>query len=111
MTDYRETHTVEAGPDGSDKPVLAMRFRYTEAGGRGRPRTLRLRHRLWAPAEIERALRGARLTPIARWGGFDGAALDEANATEQHVFLARRGAPPGSPRRLETGKGGRRTGG
>ncbi len=99
LTDYRETHTVEAGPDGPDKPVLAMRFQYTEAARRGRPRTLRLRHRLWSPAEIDRALRGAGLTPIARWGGFDGTPQDEANGTEQHVFLARRGAPPGRPKR------------
>src|SRR6185369_3808052 len=39
--------------------------------------------------DVERLLARAGLTLIATWGGFDGATLD--GATEQHVFLARRG--------------------
>lgn len=95
LTTYRERHTVEAGPDG---PILAMRFDYAEARQRARARTVLLRHRLWSPTEIDRALAAAGLTTIARWSGFDGAPLDDPEASEQHVFLARRGPPP-RPRR------------
>jgi SAM-dependent methyltransferase len=94
LTAYREIHTVRPGPDGPDRPVLGMRFRYTDASGRGRARVLSLRHRLFSPTEIDRALLQADLTPIARWGGFDGAPLDAPEASEQHVYLARAGAPP-----------------
>jgi len=107
LTTYRERHTVEPGPDG---PVLAMRFDYADAEKGGRARTMLLRHRLWSPTEIDRTLATAGLTTIARWSGFDGAPLDDPEASEQHVFLARRGPPP-RPRRnaqrpSKTGKSG-----
>jgi SAM-dependent methyltransferase len=94
-TTYRERHTVEAGPDG---PILVMRFTYADAQKSGRGRTVLLRHRLWSPTEIDRALATAGLTAIARWSGFDGAPLDAPEDSEQHVFLARRGPPPGRRR-------------
>jgi SAM-dependent methyltransferase len=93
-TAYREIHTVEPGPDGPGRPVLAMRFRYTSATGGGRARTVSLRHRLWSPTEIDRALGAAGLTRIAAWGGFDGAPPDAGEPSEQHVYLARSGDPP-----------------
>jgi SAM-dependent methyltransferase len=104
LTAYQETHTVGPGPDGPDRPVLEMRFRYTDlppaGAGRGRARTLTLRHRLFSPADIDGALRAAGLTAIASWGGFDGTPLDQRNPSEQHVYLARAGAPPlARPRR------------
>ena len=34
LTTYRESHTVEPGPEGADKPILAMRFRYSDVRGR-----------------------------------------------------------------------------
>ncbi len=98
VTTYRERHAVEAGPDDPGSRILAMRFDYADAVTGGRRRTLLLRHRLWSPAEIERALARAGLTLIGRWAGFDGAPLDDPGASEQHVFLARRGAPPGRRR-------------
>jgi SAM-dependent methyltransferase len=71
--------------------VLVMTFHHqpVDARGRarGRERRVVLRHRLFTPAEIARALRAARLRPIASWGGFDGQSLDAE--TEQQVFLAR----------------------
>jgi SAM-dependent methyltransferase len=93
-TAYREIHTVEPGPDGPEKPVLAMRFRYQDLSGGARMRTLSLRHRLFSPTEIARALRLAGLTSIAAWGGFDGSPLDADDPSEQHVYLARKGSPP-----------------
>lgn len=96
LTAYRESHTVEAGPDG---PILAMRFRYADAArSTARARTVLLRHRLWSPTEIDAALATAGLTAIARWSGFDGTPLDDPQSSEQHVFLARRGPPPGRRR-------------
>ncbi|HXJ20770.1 MAG TPA: class I SAM-dependent methyltransferase [Polyangia bacterium] len=97
-TTYREIHTVEPGPDGPDRPVLAMRFRYADSSGRGRARTLSLRHRLFSPTEIGQALPLAGLTLIATWGGFDGSPLDASAPSEQHVYLARAGSPQ-PPRR------------
>ncbi|MES1209385.1 MAG: class I SAM-dependent methyltransferase [Pseudomonadota bacterium] len=96
LTAYRESHTVEPGPD--DKPILAMRFRYSDVRG-GRARVVSLRHRLWTPAEVGAALERAGLTVIGRWSGFDGTPLEGAAPSEQHVYLARRGDPPGRPRR------------
>jgi SAM-dependent methyltransferase len=90
-TAYQEVHTVEPGPDG---PILAMRFLYRSPGRGGPGRALALRHRLFSPADVDRALRRARLTPIAAWSGFDGAPLADAAGSEQHVYLARRGPPP-----------------
>ncbi len=98
LTAYQEVHTVGAGPDGPDRPILSMRFRYTDLTGGARARTLSLRHRLFSPTEIDEALRLAGLSPIARWGGFDGTPLDEQNPSEQHVYLARAGAPPSARR-------------
>ncbi|HVV16161.1 MAG TPA: class I SAM-dependent methyltransferase [Polyangia bacterium] len=98
LTAYQESHTVEPGPDGAGKPILAMRFRYSDGRG-GRARVLSLRHRLWTPAEVGGALEGIGLTAIARWSGFDGTPLEDATSSEQHVYLARRGAPPGRPGR------------
>jgi len=97
LTTYRERHRLLAGPDGPGGPILAMRFDYADAGKRGRARTVLLRHRLWSPTEIDRSLAAAGLVTIARWSGFDGAPLEDAEASEQHVFLARRGPPPGRP--------------
>lgn len=104
VTTYRERHSVESGPDGPGHRILAMRFEYADAAAKGRARAVLLRHRLWSPTEIERALQRAGLTGIARWAGFDGTPLADPAASEQHVFLARRGAPPGrrrGPRRPE----------
>jgi SAM-dependent methyltransferase len=74
-----------------DGRILVMTFHHqpVDARGRARGRVRRavLRHRLFTPEEIERALRAARLPLIASWGGFDGRALDPE--TEQQVFLAR----------------------
>jgi SAM-dependent methyltransferase len=95
LTAYRESHTVESSPDGAGNPILAMRFRYEDVGGKLRPRIVSLRHRLWTPAEVEQALPRAGLTSIARWSGFDGAPLEDPAGSEQHVYLARRGDPPG----------------
>ncbi|HVY40649.1 MAG TPA: class I SAM-dependent methyltransferase [Polyangia bacterium] len=123
LTAYRESHTLRPGPDGAAKPILEMRFRYSDAltepgvaersrrgrskepsrgsfpiGGGARARVLSLRHRLWTPAEIDAALARAGLTVIGRWSGFDGAPLGDPADSEQHVYLARRGDPPGRPR-------------
>ncbi len=97
LTAYRESHTVERGPDGGDKPILAMRFRYSDLRG-GRARVRLLRHRLWTPAELGVRLQHAGLTVIGRWSGFDGSLLEDPASSEQHVYLARRGDPPGRPR-------------
>ncbi len=97
VTAYRESHTLRAGPDGAAKPILSMRFRYSDVRG-GRAQVLSLRHRLWTPAEIEAALARAGLTTIGRWSGFDGAPLEHPADSEQHVYLARLGDPPGRPR-------------
>ena len=94
LTTYRESHTVEPGPDGAGKPILAMRFRYTDVRV-GRARVAALRHRLWTPAELGARLERAGLTVIGRWSGFDGAVLEDPASSEQHVYLARRGDPPG----------------
>lgn len=97
LTAYRESHTLLAGPDGPAKPILSMRFRYADLRGT-RARVVSLRHRLWTPAEVEAALARAGLTLIGRWSGFDGAPLEDPADSEQHVYLARRGDPPGRPR-------------
>jgi len=103
LTGYREIHSLAPGPDGPDGPILSMRFRYadlsSERSGGGRARILSLRHRLFSPTDIERGLRAAGLTPIASWGGFDGAPLGAPDSSEQHVYLARAGAPPGAAAR------------
>jgi SAM-dependent methyltransferase len=102
LTAYRESHTVEPGPDGPSQAILAMRFRYSDVRG-GRGRVVSLRHRLWTPAEVGAALERAGLTVIGRWSGFDGAPLEDPGTSEQHVYLARRGDPPGRPRPLRRG--------
>ncbi len=96
LTAYRESHTVEPGPDGAGKPILAMRFRYSDVRG-GRGRVVSLRHRLWTPAEVGAALERAGLTVIGRWSGFDGAPLEDppaANSTSTWRAGATRPAVP-----------------
>jgi SAM-dependent methyltransferase len=79
-TEYSESYRV-AGR------ILTTTFHYRSAGGG--ERRVGLIHRLLEPREIGRLLAGTGLTLIASWGGFDGRQLD--GATEQHVYLARRG--------------------
>jgi SAM-dependent methyltransferase len=77
---------------------LSMTFHYQPVDARGRARGserhARLVHRLLAPEETERLVERAGLELIAAWGGFDGRPLDRYNtdldATEQHVYLAKR---------------------
>jgi SAM-dependent methyltransferase len=104
VTTYRERHTVEPAPDGEPERVLAMRFDYADGATGRRRRTVLLRHRLWTPTEIESALQRAGLAEIARWAGFDGTRLGAADDSEHHVVVARRGAPPGAPRRARAAR-------
>jgi len=83
-TEYSESYRL-------DGRILTTTFHYRfvdRRGGRGE-RRVGLIHRLLDPGDVERLLAREGLTLIATWGGFDGAALD--GATEQHVYLARRG--------------------
>lgn len=99
-TEYSESYRL-------DGRLLTTTFHYRSIaphGGGGRDRRVGLIHRLIDPREIERLLAGTGLTLIATWGGFDGRPLDDA--TEQHVYLARRGTTQqGERRRI---RGGRR---
>jgi SAM-dependent methyltransferase len=79
--------------------VLAMTFHYQPIDARGRrrgpERRVRLEHRLLERDELPPLLARAGLSLIATWGGFDGRPLD--GDTEQHIYLARHGAPPARP--------------
>jgi SAM-dependent methyltransferase len=85
---YSESHRRKGA-------ILAMTFHYQPVDARGRrrgpERRVRLQHRLLDPAAVAGLLAQAGLMLIATWGGFDGRPLDAE--TEQHVYLARRGAP------------------
>jgi len=85
-TEYSESYRL-------DGRILTTTFHYRvvdrRSGRAAGERRVGLIHRLLDPGDVERLLAREGLTLIATWGGFDGATLD--GATEQHVFLARRG--------------------
>lgn len=73
--------------------VLHMRLYYQPVDAHDRPngpeRVVRLSHRQLAPDEVEALLARAGLRLLARYGGFDGRALDAS--ADEHVYVA---SPP-----------------
>jgi SAM-dependent methyltransferase len=85
---YTTNHVFDAR-----RRLLHMRLYYQPVDGKGRPsgdeRVVRLCHRQFSPAEVERLLRLGGFRPTEAFAGFDGRLLSaHAENADEHVYLA-----------------------
>lgn len=87
-TEYSVSHRMDEG-----RRALHMFIHYRSIAASGavakRGRVVRLVHRQLPPEVVADLLKQAGLRIITRWSGFHGEPLDDPQASEQHVYLAR----------------------